>query len=214
MRIRQMAFLTALFLGAGISSSADDTEKLPGWYKYEYLLNFEGNFVKKRDREKLYIAETIYTDIPNSPGNVAMTCVNGKLSVAVAFEPVDMKAFVEENTTTRGWSFKLIPMKIDGKRQELHKWMYLHSLSVAIPRKSSDRAKIYNSVIRGDSVILDMDFKPQIELNLPSPNQAFNEFGSACGMGILKNNPKKIILEPGDVFLGETLNYSTVDHGN
>lgn len=196
----------------GAIATADDT-KIPGWNDHDYLISFSGNAIQKRVREQLYVAETIYTDVPDSSGNIAMTCVNGSLSVAVAFKPVDMKAFVEENHTTRGWSFKLITMKIDGKRQELHKWMYLHSLGVAIPRKKSDRAKIYNAVLRGQPVTLDMDFRDAVDINLPAPNQAFNEFGGACGMGILKDQPHRLTVEPGDVFLGETVSYNTTDHG-
>lgn len=222
MKAQQTSKRTASIFGLGIIAlsisgfgtiAAADDAKLPGWNDHDYLISFSGNAVRKNVREKLYVAETAYTDMPDSAGNVALTCVNGALSVAVAFKPVDMKAFVEENHTTRGWSFKLITMKIDGKRQELNKWMYMHSLGVAIPRKKSDRAKIYNAVLRGQNVTLDMDFRDAVDLHLPAPNQGFNEFGGACGMGILKDQPHKLTVEPGDIFLGETVSFNTTDHG-
>lgn len=213
MKIQHLVVLAVSGLGLAYTANAYP-DKVPGWQVHDYLITFSGNVAHKEARERQYIAETVYSDIPDSSGNVAMTCVDGQLSVAVAFKPVDMKKFVEENHRTRGWSFKLITMEIDGERQKLNKWMYLHSLGVAIPRKKSDRAKIYNSIIRGHDVVVDLDFRDAVTLNLPQPNQGFNEFGGACNMGIYKDQEHKTYLEEGDIFLGEVVDFNSTDHGN
>lgn len=179
-------FYTAIFLlamlGCGPSAIASDT-KVNNWQYHEYAIQFSGNLVKKEAKKKSFAAETIFTNLPDTQGNIAITCVNSLMTVMVAYEAIDMDDFVRNNRTSKHWRTRKIAMKIDGKQQRLHNWTYLPKLGVLLPQKKSDRSKIYNAAIRGQTITVGADFKKSITLNLPKPNTYFAQFGSACGLG-------------------------------
>jgi len=191
----------------GISQYAfgDDENAIPSWQNHEYVVEFSGSGVKKKARDKQFVAETIFTDQSDMPGNVAMTCINEVFTVAVAYKPLDLKDFIVNHRTSRRWRTRKVEMTIEGELQKMNEWTYLPKFGVAIPRKKSDRAKVYNAAIRGQSILLNMDFRESIKLILPKPNTEFAEFGGACGMGNNKNRPHKVTVDDSGVLVDDAL---------
>lgn len=184
----------ALF-GADQMANANSPESEPSWQGYNYYVEFSGSAVKKKARDRKFVTETIYTDLNEQPGNVAFTCINELLTVSVAYKPLDLKDFIKNHRTSRRWKTRMAEVTIDGELQKMNSWTYLPKYGVAISRKRSDGAKLYNAAIRGQSVIFDFDFKKPVELILPKPNMDFAEFGGPCGMGKYKDSPQKIRID-------------------
>jgi len=184
-----------LVFGVSHSALAEEANDTVDWQHHDYVMEFSGSAVKKKAREKQFLAETIYTNKSDARGNVAITCINEVYTVSVSYKPIDMEDFVVNNRTTKRWRTRKVEMKVNGEVQKMNDWTYLPKIGVFLPRKKSDRAKIYNAAIKGDAISLNMDFKEAFPLILPKPNKAFKEFGGACGMGLNKDKPHKTYIE-------------------
>ena len=117
-------------------------------------------------------------------GSVAFMCLNGELMVAVAEEDVPIRHVgrLWNRPKLRNTQARLI---INGERQEAKDWSWARRHHIMLPQSKSDRAKIYNAVLRGHKVELDFSRFPEpLALYLPPSDATFRSFGQECGMGV------------------------------
>ena len=181
---------------AFISASADSHAVEPAptnWQAFNINYSFTGSAVKKDMRGVFMPAESLYSGDSTTPGNVAFTCYAGNFTVNVALEPMDMKDLMRSPHKSNRRKAKRPDIKINGAPIKNADWIYMPTLKVYQARRRSTAAKIYNSVIRQDTVSMRGRGKDFIQLNLPTVDPKFKNFGAECGMGTAS---KKAEMEP------------------
>ena len=114
-------------------------------------------------------------------------------TVNVALEPMDMKELMRRPDKSNRRKAKRPDIKINGTAIKNADWIYMPALKVYQARRKSTAAKIYNSVVRQDTVSMRGRGKDFVPLNLPKVDAKFKEFGSECGLGTAS---KKAEMEP------------------
>jgi hypothetical protein len=163
------------------------------WQAFTINYRFTGSAVKKDMRGVFMPAESIYSGNGTTPGNVAFTCYAGNFTVNVALEPMDMKELMRRPDKSNRRKAKRPDIKINGTAIKNADWIYMPALKVYQARRKSTAAKIYNSVVRQDTVSMRGRGKDFVPLNLPKVDAKFKEFGSECGLGTAS---KKAEMEP------------------
>lgn len=187
--------VTALCLG-GINAlavtNASEASRAPSWEQKDLSVKFFGNLVRKKNRNRTFSGEAIFSDNFAVPGNVAFVCINGVFTSNVAITPANFGDVIDNWHKTRRRRLRMPDVYINDKKIEATQWTFLPQLQLILPREKRISAKLYNAAIRGDKVSVGIHTKDKFDLVLPRPNSAFANFGAACGMGNQKTSEGKL----------------------
>ena len=182
-------FKTMTFIGITVvsftalsgSAFAQANQTANTWAGFNMTMHYSGNAYTKERRATIDTGEVVHTTSDTSSG-LMFSCLEGRFMVGISWKPQDFRAkFGETSKRRRG---KNIDMRLDdGEKKKLGLWVYKPALGTASSRKRWQAAKLYNAVVRQQSVTLYMHGKKSITLDLPKPNKAFAEFGAKCGIG-------------------------------
>ena len=81
---------------------------------------------------------------------------------------------------------RLTTLTIDGEIANQERWQYRPALRLISPEKKHARsvaAKMYNAIVRKQSVAIKLATRDPVTLVLPAANAGFSEFGADCGIG-------------------------------
>ncbi len=175
--------IIATLLVLPVSSMAQDKQSTNQWKNRKSRMVYSGSGFSRKRRDTIDAVDTIYTTSATTNG-LMFSCIGNYFTVTASVEPQNFQANFNKSTKRR--RNRYLDYKIDdGDKMALGVWTYLSSLSALSSQKRSQAAKLYNAVIRRQKVTLYIMGKKPIVLDLPKPNRAFAEFGSACGLGTL-----------------------------
>ena len=158
------------------------TPKTDGWNHLFMTITWTGSAVALDELGKPKPAEVIYSGTATTEGNVAFVCYDGRLSVSMALEPVDLRDAVLDTPSSRRLRVAIPDITIAGEEQSAKQWAYMPAMKVFRARKKSSAAKLYNAAIRNDPVTARYR-GDTISLNMPQIDNTFADFGADCGMG-------------------------------
>ncbi len=175
-----------------LDARAEGSNHANVWATEFYRMVYRGNAYSDRRKNQNDIGEILYTTSETAPG-LFFTCLAGKLRVGVGFKPQDLYTALS-GTKTYGVSgegnfvpdekmLSYIDMTLDdGPKIGLGRWLYYKDRETAQSRKRVPAAKLYNAVVREQTVTVFAKRK-QALLDIPRPNAAFADFGAECGLG-------------------------------
>jgi len=181
-------FFLAGFIGslmAPLGASAQDHEgQDQGWTALTVGVSFRGGAVSVDELDRTRPAEVVYSGTAETPGNVLFNCYNGRPSVSFALEPADMRALMSNPPESTRMKLKRPKIDVDGTRIKGEDWIYMPAMNVYRMRRTASFRALYNATLRGSDVRVKA--RPNdIALNMPPADDAFKDFGAACGIGRL-----------------------------
>ena len=168
--------------GSSVLTAAQSSDTTDGWNLHEFTMTFTGSAVPKDIRGKPFPAETIFTN-SDDVGDVALTCLYNKLSSTIEVKKTDFKAVVMGQSDTRRARYRETILRINGEKVSKGRWTYVPKYKVLLAQRQSDKYRLYNAAIAGDSASVQIGYGDIIELNLPKMDKTFAEFGAACNLG-------------------------------
>lgn len=122
-------------------------------------------------------ASSVYPTDDTKTGAL-LQCAGDSMSVYFAVEPIDFENLAERRTSrSRQWTGKLF---IDGEMVDEREWVYLPALKAAWPGSKLVAAKVFNAIVRGQTVEFEVGNKGRVRVYLPSPDEAFSAFADDC----------------------------------
>lgn len=151
------------------------------WTNFDMTMSYSGLGFTKTQRATIDKGEVVHSTSDTSSG-LMFSCLSGHLLVSIALKPQDFRDSFQK-TTGRN-KYKHVDMRLDGgERKGLGVWIHKPSLDAVSSRKRSQAAKLYNAVVRRQTIMIYMDGKKPVTLDIPKPNRTFAEFGAECGIG-------------------------------
>ena len=190
------AFIFPFSIGSPAGAKTPDTPNT--WVHQMARVQYTGDAISDRRKSKIDHGDILFTTSNVSHG-LLLSCLEGKFRASIALEPKDLRA-IFQNTSFSGLRYhgKFIPtnqsltfidMRLDkGQKIPLGRWFFDKTNNSVQSRKRKAAAKLYNAVVRGQTVTVLTEGHLPFTLELPKPNQAFANFGAKCGLGI---NAKK-----------------------
>lgn len=122
-------------------------------------------------------ASSIYP-MDSTQTGALLQCAGSSMSVYFAVEPLDFEELANSQTSrSRKWTGKLF---IDGEMVDERDWVYLPALKAALPGSKLVAAKVFNAIVRGQTVEFEVGNKQRVRVFLPSPDAAFTAFAEDC----------------------------------
>ncbi|NRA29794.1 MAG: hypothetical protein HRU11_05970 [Parvularculaceae bacterium] len=110
--------------------------------------------------------------------SVMFFCSNGSFSAVMSTQDGDFDVVLSDTSRrVRNVSGSLI---INGDEAYSGFFGYKPAVKSVSPKESKPSKKLFNAVVRGDSVVLDLGSKGKFELALPGADQVFSEFAKEC----------------------------------
>ncbi len=160
---------------------AQNAQKKNEWGSFPISISYSGMGFTKEQRDKIDTGELVYTTSTTTSG-LLFSCVNGDLMVAVSLKPQDFTQTF--NKTTRRHKGRNVKMSLnDGAKTDLGTWILKPRLGGLSSLKSWQAARLYNAVVRQQSVTLFVQRQKPVVLDIPKINSVFADFGSECGLG-------------------------------
>ena len=130
------------------------------------------------EREGAGTVSVVYTADATMPGAMFTCSEAAGLGVALATRPLDFLEAIEGGTN-RARS-RTVRTTIGDREPITDRWTMLPVYGTVEPRKASTRRALYNAVVRGQSVTLEIDARPDTTITFPEINSSFVEFASTC----------------------------------
>lgn len=122
-------------------------------------------------------ASSIYP-VDSTQTGALLQCAGDNMSVFFAVEPLNFEELADSQTSrSRKWTGKLF---IDGEMVDERDWVYLPALKAAMPGSKLVAAKVFNAIVRGQTVEFEVGSKKRVRVYLPSPDEAFSAFADDC----------------------------------
>lgn len=107
-----------------------------------------------------------------------LQCTGNSMTVFFAVEPLNFDELAESQTSrARKWTGKLF---IDGEMVDEREWVYLPALKAAWPGSKATAAKVFNAIVKGQTVEFEVGRKDRVRVYLPKPDEAFSAFAADC----------------------------------
>jgi len=180
--IKHVAFSCVAIFVSGTIARAQSPEISDGWNLHRYTITFSGFSVKRDIVQKPIPGETVFTN-SDEVGDVAFTCFREKLYSTIEVKKIDFAQFITGQPDMGRSRFRYATLYINDEKKSYNQWRYSPKSKVLLSRAQSDTNALYNAVVRGDKVSLKVNGGKRIALNLPQKDNAFVEFGGACGLG-------------------------------
>lgn len=166
------------------TNAQDDMNSEQGWTALSVGVSFRGDAVSVDELGKTRIADIVYSGTAETPGNLFFNCYNGRPSVSFALEPVDMQALISNPPDSTRMKLRRPKIIVDGKQIKGEDWIYMPAMDVYRMRRVASFRALYNATLTGSDVRIKS--RPEdIPLNMPAADDAFKDFGAACGIGRL-----------------------------
>lgn len=165
------------------------------WVSRRTIKTYGKGFSDKRRANKEY-GETLFTSSTTDPG-LYFSCLDKKFRVGLVFEAQSMSdAFREVEISGVSGNGKFVPTlkslahvsaQFEGQGDvRLGEWLYFEDNSAALSRDNKAAKKIYNAVVRGQSMTVTIRGRHKATLSVPKISSTFANFGAECGIGRLK----------------------------
>jgi len=163
----------------GISAEEKEPVGRVGWelIYLDYIADWQPTLTGE---PRVYPSEGVMYRPEDKP-HLYFYCVQGELEVNVSTEPVSFDALGEWMSHRR--RIRRVRLFVNGEEADVTDWVHDTSNQVLKPGRHTPKAKLYNAVIRGDDIALQVSGKGRIELELAPVNDAFKAFGGPCGLG-------------------------------
>lgn len=177
-RLKRAACLSvSLALLLTPSAHATQDEDPARWVYKSFSQEVDG---ADRDRavDYDYRGALVYTGDASQPGALFTCSERFGLSVALTTKPVDFEeAFAIQDRRAR---WRSVTHSLDGSEAETGRWAHLPRVGTIEPKDKSLRRKLYNAVLRGQTVTLKMSGRPEWSVSFPKPDAAFRKFALGC----------------------------------
>lgn len=119
----------------------------------------------------------VFTGDTTRPG-LMVVCDEGNYTTHLALDPFDFR--VEDNRRT----LRVRPVDgrlfSNGEMVERERWGYRAGVGVATPRFQKTSRKIFNMIIRGDELALQVSGRDRVDIPLPPIDDDFRQFARTC----------------------------------
>ena len=120
----------------------------------------------------------ILTTTADQAGAVLVCAPNGQMSAILSLEAGDISDQIDKHATyRRGETASIMAGDTPGVETVVQ---YAPANSTIEIGSHSPAAKIYNSVIRGDTVSVSVEHAGKVETKYPEPDDAFKAFAKTC----------------------------------
>ena len=198
MKIRLLSFAIVLLCVPANISFADEvaTEIQANTWKMDHVkFRYKGRGYSDKQKAKIETGDVMYTTSTTSPG-LYLSCIGGKFRAGIVLEPRDMRQTfktIKVSGVPVGGKLYLshkdrmyLDMRLDdGPKISLGRWTYDKRELSAYSTGRKPAAKLYNAVVRGQTVQIMSEGRKTTTLDLPKPNKSYAEFGAGCGIGKL-----------------------------
>ena len=172
--------IIALATNTHATENPDKHQASNKWEVRDYFFTMDRPW-HKETREDAIAGELIFTTSAQTNGLV-FTCLEKKFRATTSVEPQNLLTLLKRIRYGRG--FKYVDMRVDGgPKISLKRWHYDPNNTFMQSETRSAAARLYNAIISGKQVVLYIEGRQPLALDLPKPNRAFAEFGAECGLG-------------------------------
>lgn len=168
-------------LGASVAQAADTPSD--SWSHKVIRMAWSGNGIAKDKRGVYNRAEVVWTGDGTTAGNVAFTCLAGKLAFATALGQVDLGEMITNPPDSKRRKLEPVDMWINGEQIPAENWVWMPAMETHKAYRRSSVIKMYKAALRGSKVELQSDGE-RVLLNLPKGDRTFKQFGQDCGVGL------------------------------
>ena len=125
--------------------------------------------------------EIIFTNASDS-NSLLFQCADNTLRAFITTKPQSWQDVLKKSSKRE--RNKSVLLSLDGaKATNIGKFTYKPTLKVLISHNTSQTVRLYNAVVNGQKITIDVGSKGNFDIIPPKPNFAFVDFGSQCGVG-------------------------------
>lgn len=126
------------------------------------------------------LSAAIVHTVDTAVNGVQLQCRPGQMAATVALEPFDF-AVLRDGKKDKLPRATKVRLFVNGEMVDRRDWVYMPQLNLAVP--SGGRkipAKIFNAVVRGDDVEVQVAGMKRVTITLPAADAAFKQFAKDC----------------------------------
>lgn len=190
--------ITSGLLSVSAQSQAQDPADVPTtnqWVSQKIVKTYGRRFSDKRRAEN-DSGEVLYTSSTTQPG-IYFSCVDKKFRVGFTYEAQSVPLAFSNiaisgvsgggNFVPTSESLANVSAQFNGQpRVILGRWLYSKNTPATLSRDNKAAQKIYNAVVRGQSIKATIRSQHEFTLLPPKVSDSFADFGAACGIGRLR----------------------------
>ncbi|GGD15052.1 hypothetical protein [Aquisalinus flavus] len=168
--------VACVMTAAGLAMPATAQES--GWQTYDFSIGADGKWLDADDPKGKYAVDGVYANASEG-GSAMFYCVADELAVFVSTEPFDFASDMRQSTRN-----VTIPVRLSANDEEVNRsdWRYFPSVKLAQPGAYTAIAKLYNAVVRQDTMSISSSRFGEVEISLPPVDPTFAAFSRECGM--------------------------------
>ncbi len=151
------------------------------WVPANRSLTHVGEKFTKVREDLIGTNELIFTSGKDTHG-LLFVCANRKLRAAITTRPQSWESVLKKSSR-RGKS-RTVKMSLGGGDAiNLGDFTYKPVSQYLSGQNGVQAAKLYNAVVKGKTINIDIGSKGNFDITPPTPNSAFADFGERCGIG-------------------------------
>lgn len=147
-----------------------------GWRGAAYMAQF---YAEKGVDPNKAVGDILYFNDGQQPG-VMFSCREGKLGVTLGLEPGDLVEAIDDGLDKA--RLRRMVLTVGDTSYRDNRWVYAPIEEVMTATVSRSAVRVYNGVLRGDTITLKMQGKAAIDINAPAPDDVFVEFTRSCNL--------------------------------
>jgi hypothetical protein len=177
-----LPLLAATLTTPAFAAQADMSEDAAWSRSTDTITEIRNRTIDPVDVE-MVIAQAQTVDGNPDAGSLGFLCLQGDLMVAVSYDDVDMSESMNSLWSRLNLRKKGGFLTIDGEQGDYHPFAQARGEKMFLVQRESDKAKIYNGVLRQSDMSLRINAK-DYAIKVAAPNDNFRQFGESCGLGL------------------------------
>lgn len=125
-----------------------------------------------------YYGSMVFTSSTEQLGIVFTCSERHGLGASVGLQPMDFSKIFE--TSSGRARRRTVEARFDGGEADNSTWIQLPSLGTIEPRESRMRRKIYNAVLKGETLSLNLDARDPVTITFPPVDESFTRWALEC----------------------------------
>jgi len=151
------------------------------WVPANRNLTYVGEAFTKNRADLIGANEIIFTSGSETNG-LLFVCADRKLRAAITTRPQSWQKVLKKSS--RRGKNKAVLLSLDGaKATNIGYFTYKPALQMLSGHNGKQAVRLYNAVVSGKKINIDIGSKGNFDITPPQPNGAFADFGSRCGIG-------------------------------